>query len=271
MHSTLYEHVVAEMKTASDFVCRNMPVNITPEQAYEDLLGSAEMAEAFKNAVKYLAPSPLRSRVMVMVDDKLIQMNLRFPVTEKYPMYLMPVSTAAITLAPESKLAEALATPIRVASNWMALSRAFDQMNNHVEPEVIALLFPWVVGLIERWAEDNPRTPGFNPRARYAKMRTDIDKEVVKITRGRVPARFPTLTSKLNDLCVSGRTLFSQYRILESSYKLAELLTPVITIDRSPTLIPEWVDEHLNMVIADWEDDELVRKADALDRLRSKR
>ena len=154
MHTTLYEYIVTEMTTATDFVCRNMPVNVGAEQAYEDLLCNAEMATAFKNAVKYLQPSMLHKRVTVSLNNKLLTLNLRLPTTEKYPMYLMPFSTAMPTLAPESKLAQALSTPIRVATHWMALKKAFHYLNaNDFEPEVMALLFPWIVGLVERWVD----------------------------------------------------------------------------------------------------------------------
>ena len=270
MNTTLYDHVMTEMRTATEFVCRNMPVNIAPELAYEDLLGDSKMAAAFKEAVKYLQPSTLHKRVTVEVGGRVLAMNLRFPVTEKYPMYLMPASTAAVALTPESALAQALATPIRVASDWMALTRAFDRMNDNVEPEIMALLFPWMVPLIEKWAEDNPKPYGWNPRARRAKQRTEIDREVVKITRGKVPSSFPTLTSKLNNLFISGRALFAQYRMLEASYRAADLVTPIITIDRAQSLTPDWVDEHLSMVISDWKDDELVRRDDEFNRIRRK-
>ena len=98
----------------------------------------------------------------------------------------------------------------------------------------------------------NPPSERRNVRSRATKERNDIQKEVVRILRGRVPTRFPTLTSSLHDLCVSGRALFSQYQMLESSCRQAELAAPIITIERDMALVPEWVNDHLNLMTQDW-------------------
>ena len=104
MHNTLYEHITSSINEAATFVTRHMPINITPERAYEGLLNDQAMTQAFKHAVKYLTGAPLHKRIAIAVDDMTININLRFPSTEEYPMYLMPATTSIIRVTHESEL-----------------------------------------------------------------------------------------------------------------------------------------------------------------------
>ena len=271
MNTTLFDYINGAMLEASTYVLRFMPINLTPAQVYEGLLQDQAMAQAFKAAVKYLTPSSLNRRINVTVGGAATSLNLRLPSTEQYPFYLMPASTAATKITPESELGQALAIPLQVARDWESLSWVFSRMATEVEDvRALAVLFPWIVDLVEQWERDNPRPHTMRP-TKPSKARLEIEKDIKLITSGRVPGRFPRLTSDLSTLCKSGRTLFSQYRMIEASYRAGDLSMPFATVERSVAIMPAWVPEHLDMVLADWRDDEFIRKDEELNRKWPKR
>ena len=258
MHTTLFDHINGAMREASTYVLRFMPINLTPAQVYEGLLQDQAMAQAFKAAVKYLTPSSLNRRINVTVGGAATSLNLRLPSTEQYPFYLMPASTAATKITPESELGQALAIPLQVARDWESLSWVFNRMTTEVDVRALAVLFPWIVDLVEQWERDNPRPTTMRP-VKPSKTRLEVERDIRLIAGGRVPGRFPRLTSDLSTLCKSGRTLFSQYRMIEASYRAGDLSMPFVTVERSVAIMPAWVPEHLDMVLADWREEEMDR------------
>jgi hypothetical protein len=141
-----------------------------------------------------------------------------------------------------------------VAREWEMLSYAFERLNSELEPGVLAFLMPWIREPVNEWVDANtyPRDQRYRP----SKARMNIDRDIKAILSGRTPSRFPRMTEELNALCLSGRKLFAQFRLLESSYKSGDLTMPPITIERGSNLTPLWVQEHLNSVIEEWKEDE---------------
>ena len=145
------------------------------------------------------------------------------------------------------------------------LLQVFEQLAIHVEARELAFLMPWTRELIQQWMDEYPQPE--HSRGKLSKVRIAINKDIRDILNKDIRdilnekplARFPLLTSNLNTLCLSGRALFAQYRLLESSYKANELELPPVTIERGSGLVPLWVHEDLDIVTTDWKAAEFVR------------
>lgn len=248
MHSALHSFITNKINEASQFVLRHMPIHLETDEVYEDLIGNKEIAQAFANAVKYLAPNGLSKRMFLLFEEwGPIQINVRLQPTDKYPMFLLPqVSTMAanIPIPRESKLSQALQLPMRVARDWQMLRYVFSRLSNDVDDaQALACLMPWIRLLIAEMKADLPAVN--HP----SKDRRKIDQEIKAILSERMARKFPRMTEQLNQVCLSGKALFSQYRMLEACSS-NPTISPII-IDPANG-VPDWVATHMDEVLEDW-------------------
>ena len=255
MHPYLYTAVEESIAEARQFMLRTMPIGLTNDQIYESLLGDAQVAQAFANAARYLPTGGLSRRVTTMTEDYgTLSLNIRLTPTEKYPVFLIPKDIPVFSR--KSDLSRALALPFRVARDWHMLGFAFTRLANDVDDvNALAFIFPWIREIISRWNEEHPG-PVLDRRQRPSRVRGLIDKDVKAILSEKTPHRFPRLGEQLNNVCRSGKTLFSQYRMLEASHS-GSPPSPVVL--ESPTAsVPDWLVTHLNEVLDEWKE-ELAR------------
>src|SRR5580765_1683249 len=94
MNVILYKHIRDEIETASSFVLRHMPIGLSTDQIYEDIVGKPEIAQAFAAAAKYLPPNAFNKRITVAAEEwGPLSLTLRLPPSPRYPMYLMASAT----------------------------------------------------------------------------------------------------------------------------------------------------------------------------------
>ena len=176
------------------------------------------------------------------MNGQMLTFLLRLPPTDVDNTYFIPVEGFAIN--PESKLAQALKLPLQVAQQWVTLKEAFDRLSNVTEAAQIAMLMPWLREMVD------PNTAGsIGGQKREV---NNIAKEVKIITQGNVPNKFPRLTSQLNRVCLSGKPLFTQYRLLMDTVNETEGTLPPIVVVRTDNLIPAWFHRHMEEVVDDW-------------------
>ena len=247
MHTTLASHIELQIRIASEFVIRYMPIGLEPEVIYEELIGNEEMAQAFANAAKYLPPVAMSKRMSIIIDDWGMQsVNVKLPPCDKYPTYLWPQqSTNWPMLTRQSRLHRALALPLRVTRDWRMLHETFSRMEAQMPPQALACIMPWIRQLVAEWEAENPRPVMTKP----SKMRRELNRDVDAILDGRAPKRFPRLTEQLNTVCLSGKALFSQYRMLTATNTNP---SPSMVIVEAPRTLPDWLITHTQDVLEDW-------------------
>ena len=245
MHGNLFDHIKGSIANANAFVLRHMPLNLTHDEIYEDLVGDPEIAQAFANAAQYLPPSSLSKHMVIETEEwGMLTLSVKLQPTEKYPAFLFPKQSLFLTR--ESKLSRALQLSMRVEQEWQMLFYAFNKMQDYVDPSIVAFLFPWIRELIAEWREQNPIMAFIKSKQRVA-----IDREVNAILSDRAPRNFPRLTEELNAVCRSGKALFSQYRMLESTHSNAPP-SPVLVTSSYSRPVSLWLIEHVGDVLADW-------------------
>lgn len=252
MDRHLTKFIDTKIAAANQFVLSRMPLGLTAEECYEELIGTLvggeAMLKAFRDAAQHLPPLMLHKRVSVAMDGRIVGMALRFTATTKYPHYLLPQAPLFITQA--SKLYRELSMPVRVARQWEELKFVWENMRNS-EPSAVILmhLFPWLREII---AEFDIAALGLDVTATDRRM---IEAELKKIRREETPAMFPLLTPELNAVCKSGRELFGQFRMIEASISETTNYTQApITIEPTPTLVAPWIAKHIGEVMEDWRD-----------------
>lgn len=253
MHTILKEYVDKQLDEASGFVLKYLPINLTTNQIYESLIEEPHVIKAFAEATQYLPTASMHKRVDAMYGDTNLKLLLRFQPTEKYNVFLMPKYDLKINS--QSELGKALALPVKLATDWEMLSKVWSRMAGQVgDVGMLALLFPWLQEIFI----------GFDPAKtdKWPKIKSEQEKilrEVRKIMAGRVPNRFPRLTARLNEVCRSGRTLLSQYRMLEATFNIESLTSSPVSIERMGLSLPEWLNQHMDEVLQDWAEEELER------------
>ena len=257
MHRTLNAHITEAINDASTFVLRHMPVNATTDEIYEDLIGDPQMAEAFANAAKYLPPNSLHKRITIPSEEYgRLSLNVRLTPTDKYPAFLMPQRTIdQKPLTHESRLSQALALPIRVARDWVMLKWAYEKLEANVDDaQALACLLPWMRELVAEWEKAYPTHPSFKP----SRDRQAINRDVYAIMNERIPKRFPRVTEQLNSVCLSGKAMFSQYRMLKACS--TNLDTAPVSVDVVAFELPVWLLMDMGEVLDDWKEEQLLVK-----------
>ena len=270
MNKHLIAYIDTKIEAASRFITNYMPVDIDTDDAYEALLECStvfseatkdHMVQAFKDAVQYLPPSAQHKRLNINLVKRTITIVVRLNSTSKWPMFLFPSGGLGVTH--ESKLAQLLQTPVRVAMEWEHLRFMWDTLhsdNMNLSNQQLAHLMPWIREVLADF--DTTQLPTEMKQAE----RKLIDREVATIMRDWNVAFYPRLSKALTTLARSGRALFAQYRLLEATYNENTLDRSIITVEPSSSLIEEWVHEHMKETIVEWQNDKNERVQRALNR-----
>ena len=253
MHRGLGELVNKRIAEASSFVTQHMPIHLTADEIYEDLVGEPHILEAFRNAMRYLPPTRLSRFTEVQCGEFSVQVSLKLEPTDKYPVFLWPKYDLRIT--PESELGQSMLLSIQVLNEWSMLKAAWERLLPAVpDARVLGFLFPWLREIMLDVDFNIMESP-----PRLKSEREQIEREVRAIQRRMPPSHFPRLSADLNKVCQSGKRLFGQYRMLEAATK-DNLVRPQLRVSSVQNLNPAWLAEHLNEAVADWIDDQLEHK-----------
>lgn len=60
------------------------------------------------------------------------------------------------------------------------------------------------------------------------------------------------MSKALSAVARSGKTLFSQYRLIDAAYDHRTLTVSPITVERTPSLLEPWLKEHLAEALDEW-------------------
>jgi hypothetical protein len=253
MNRHLVSHVDAWLDRAANFVIAYMPVDVTVDTAYEEMLrcttiNTEAMLAAFSDAVKYLQPQGQFKRFNATLPDKRIAtIQARFTPTPKWPMFLIPEQN--FTIDPESKFAALLDTPIRVATEWIQLEYIWQQLRQSTHAlsnEQLVYLMPWIRECLADF--DITSLP---VEVKLTERRA-IDKEHAPIMRDANVLFFPRLSKSLMAVARSGRVLISQYRMIEAAYAHEQLVHSPLSVDRAMGLVEPWVREHFTEAMDEW-------------------
>jgi hypothetical protein len=261
MNTHLVKYIDKKLDEAASFVIRYMPVNMTTDRIYEDLVGEPHVVAAFREAVRYLPPSSLNRRTVLKLGEQTLFAQLRFAPTDAYPVFLMPKYDLAVTQ--ESELGQALGMAIQVTREWEMLIKTWEKFREAApDPHTLGFLFPW---LREIMLDFNIGLLDVNVKLKAD--REKIEREVRAIHRRFPPKSFPRLSIELNRVCQSGKRLFGQYRMLEALTRENDLTRAALSIDRATNLSPAWLHEHMEECISDWFEEVMaITRQDGSDR-----
>jgi hypothetical protein len=259
MNTHLIDHVDAWLARAGSFVCQYMPVDITVDTAYEEMLActtmnTAEMIAAFREAVKYLKPTSQFKRFDFSLGGRTVAIQTQLTPTEKWPAFLFP--NQELSINPESKFAALLDTPIRVATEWAHLEYIWQQLRMPVHGltnEQLVYLLPWLRECLADF--DITSLPVEVTRTE----RKVIEKEHATIMRDTDVLFFPRLSRDLMGIARSGKVLISQYRMIEATYSSETLTRSPIKVVSTTTLVEPWVKQHFAEAMDEWRFDKAVR------------
>jgi hypothetical protein len=256
----LIDYIDAKLNSATNFVCRFMPVDIDVDSAYEAMLecsaiNTASMIAAFGEAVKYLDPQGnFKQFNFIMHDGRLARIQARFSPTKAWPAFLMP--TGNLSIDPESKFAALLETPIRVATEWESLTWVWEQLRSpefNLDVATLVFMMPWIRECLADFD-----ILGMSVTVSRTERKV-IERELSTVMNDVNVSFFPRMSKALSDTVRSGKTLLSQYRMIDAAYA-GELLTqPPITVERTPSLLEPWLKEHLNETMIEWQADRDTR------------
>jgi hypothetical protein len=271
MNSHLIRHIDAWLDNAATYVNTYMPVDITVDSAYEEMLAcstihSDMMIAAFREAVKYLSPQSQYKRFnFTLPDGRTATLQARFNPTAKWPTFLIP--NQSLVIDPEGKFAALLHTPVRVATEWVHLEYVWQQLRHPqhaLTNEQLVYLMPWIRECLA----------GFDttmlPVEVKSVERRAIDKELTTIMRDADVLFFPRLSKNLMAIARSGRVLISQYRLIEAAYARETLTQSPISVDRAMGLVETWVKEHLTEAVEEWQQDKSERTSRQLESIMMK-
>jgi hypothetical protein len=271
MNIHLIRHVDEWLERAASYVMAYMPVDITVDSAYEEMLGcgtihSDMMIAAFREAVKWLPPQSQFKRFnFTLHDGRTATIQARFNPTVKWPAFLVPAQNLVID--PDGKFAALLHTPIRVATEWVHLEYIWQQlrMDQHaLTNEQLVYLMPW---LRECLADFDTTSLPVDVKLGDRKA---IVKEHTTIMRDANVLIFPRLSKDLVGIARSGRVLISQFRLIEAAYTRETLTQSPISVDRTMTLVEPWVKEHLTEAMEEWQRDKAERTSRRLEAIMMK-
>jgi hypothetical protein len=219
------------------------------------------MIAAFREAVKYLQPQSQFKRFnFTLPDGRTATIQARFSPTAKWPAFLIPNQNLAIN--PESKFAALLDTPIRVATEWMHLEFVWRQLRHPqhtLTNEQLVYLLPWLRECLADFDITSlPVEVKLADRKAIAKEHTTIMHDANVLV-------FPRMSKALTDIARSGRTLISQYRMIEAAYSHETLTQSPIAVERTTTIIGPWVIEHFAEAMQEWQQDKAERTSRQLE------
>jgi hypothetical protein len=262
--SILVNHINAKIDQAANFVCRYMPLDISIDTAYEEMLACSQvfseatkdhMLEAFKQAVQYLEPQGNHKRFNFMLNGgRIASIQARLNPTPKWPVFLIPAGNLAID--PESKFAALLETPVRVATEWESLAYVWGELRAlSLDAAQLAYLMPWIRECLADFDMFN-----FDQNISRTERRL-IEKEMSTIMNDTPVLTFPRMGKALSDVARSGKTLFAQYRMIDSAHTSDTLVQSPIAVERTPSLIEPWLKEHMAETKEEWRADVGLRAA----------
>ena len=219
MNLHLIDYVDAKIATMGNFVGKFMPVDISVDSAYEEMLACSAintkpMIAAFKEAVKYLAPVGNFKRFNFSLGDgRIASIQARFNPTKNWPAFLIPDGNLVID--PEGKFAHLLDTPVRVATEWESLAYIWQRLRTPqygLDVAQLAYLMPWIRECLADF--DGSGLPVNTSKVE----RKAIEKELATIMRDVDVLFFPRMSKALSEVMRSGKILFSQYRMIDAAY-----------------------------------------------------
>jgi hypothetical protein len=258
----LVNYIDAKLNSAANFVCKFMPVDITVDSAYEAMLecsalNTPDMIVAFRQAVKYLDPQAnFKQFNFTLGDGRIARIQARFNPTKKWPAFLIP--TGNLTINPDGKFAALLETPIRVATEWESLTYMWERLRSpelQLDVATLAYLMPWIRECLADFDL-------FGLDVSVSRVeRKAIEKELATVMHDTNVTFFPRMSKALSETVRSGKVLLSQYRMIDAAYseKLLALVQPLITVERTPTLLEPWLKEHLAEAMDEWKNDRALR------------
>jgi len=260
MQQALVNHINAKIEQAANFVCRYMPLDISTDTAYEELLACSQvfseatkdhMIKAFRDAVQYLEPQGIHRRFNFMVNGgRIANIQTRFNPTPKWPVFLIPGGNLAVD--PESKFAALLDTPVRVATEWESLAYVWGELRAlELDAAQLAYLMPWIrecLADFDMFGVDWSRAE-----------RRLIEKEMSTVMNDTPVLAFPRMGKALSDVVRSGKTLFAQYRMIDSAHTSDTLVQSPISVERTPSLLESWLKEHMAEAKEEWRQDVNLR------------
>jgi hypothetical protein len=244
MNKHLVNYINVKLDEAATYVIRYMPVDMTTNAIYENLIGEPHVVAAFREAIKYLPPASLNRRTIIKLGTQPLTVSLRLAPTKEYPVFLMPFYDLVVTQ--ESELGQALGLAIQVTREWEMLTITWNHFKELVpDAGTLGFLFPWLreilldfhVGLLD-------------VNIKLKSDRERLEREVKAIHRRIVPKHFPRMSIELNQVCQSGKRLFGQYRMLEAA--AANIDRAPLGIDRASNLAPAWLADHIEEALSDW-------------------
>ena len=266
MNLHLIDYVDAKIATMGNFVGKFMPVDISVDSAYEEMLACSSnhtpaMIAAFKEAVKYLAPVGNFKRFNFSLGDgRIASIQARFNPTKNWPAFLIPDGNLVID--PEGKFAHLLDTPVRVATEWESLAYIWQRLRTPqygLDVAQLAYLMPWIRECLADF--DGRGLPVSTSQVE----RKAIEKELATIMRDVDVLFFPRMSKALSEVMRSGKILFSQYRLIDAAYNHETLVMSPITVECTPSLLEPWLREHLAEALDEWTRDKAERTARQLE------
>jgi hypothetical protein len=270
MNIKLIDHIDAKIASAGNFVSKYMPVDISIDSAYEEMLACStvfseatkdDMINAFRESVKYLEPASNFKRFnFILFGGRVASIQARFQPTSKWPTFLIPAGNLSVD--PESKFAALLDTPIRVATEWESLDFIWKQLRipmYDLDVAQLTYLMPWIRECLADFDMF-----GINQDTSRIERRA-IEKEMSTVMNDTPVLFFPRMSKALSAVARSGKVLFSQYRMIESAYSNDTLTVSPITVERTPSLIEPWLREHLAEALEEWQNDRAQRTARQLE------
>jgi hypothetical protein len=247
MNPIVKQFILGQIDNAAQYVCANMPIDITSDEAYETLIGEAHVLDLFAKAAKYMAPADCIKYMPVEYCGQELRLLLRFKPTPKYNSYLWPIYPLQVNS--ESKLGRELALGVQVMTDWAKLRYVTAYVMNTWERADIASFFcSWL-----RSMDFDSINASGNLKAANLKS---VMREIKIIKDRKLPSCFPSLTQGVRDICLSGNRLFGQYRMIHSTtdntrFRENEAI-PVSVARPQEIKMDEWLTTELEEIRSDW-------------------
>ena len=270
MHNALKDFILREINSCGDYVCERIELGMNSDEAYEELIGEPHVLAAFSAAEQYMVSRTcMMSNFSVMrPDSSKLKLNFYLLATDKYPIHTFPKFPLRITHG--SKLEAALDLPTRIAQQWAELDyvtcQLFDDL--YLDAEQCVFFLPWMRELLVDcdWHRD-PAAFLNRHNSQWKKNEVDVvDREIKQIMRGSVPKHFPRMTKSVSDVCKSGKSLFTQYRMIRATSEEGRVPRQPISVMRDQMLIDRQLMQDMQGVIVAWRRAEDVRVVEELER-----
>lgn len=245
MHEHLKNAIKQEIGRARNYVVSNLQCDLSDDDIFEQLIGDEYVLSKLRDLTGFFVPGGFEHRIGVRVGKLELRLTVALPATEKYPLKPLPQTFA--TLTPESPLAQALALPIRLAQEWTMLEKLAGAMLTHVHDiNVLTFLMPWMKHVVA----DIQRNRSFDVKKREMALITREMKQFAAFAL--TPSRFPTMSKRMNEVALSGATLFAQRRMLQSTHSASSWARQRVVVDVASIPVPEWFGPGLDEMVTEW-------------------